>query len=576
MALATATKNSVQPPDPAAAQPVRRRRNRGWWLWQRTPNGGRRVSPLALRILTVNSLALIILVGSLLYLGRYEDRLIQSEIDSLKIEAKIFANALSEGAVIIDDDEREVLSPELAGQMVRRLVEASDTRTRLFDNDGILIADSRLLTEAGKRVQIQEVQKIEPTGVLMRWGGALLKWLEGMLPKRSGYPIYNEADRQHAEQYPIAVEAIRGEINKQIWLMPEGDLLLTVAVPVQHYKHVLGGLMVSRLGSGIDNAIANVRLDVLKVFFAVLGITFLLSLYLARAIAQPIKLLAEAVEGVRSREAQMSGLSGAASLLSQRQIPEFTGRGDEIGELSAALRAMTQALVQRITAIENFAADVAHEIKNPLTSLRSAVETAERVTDPTQQKKLMAVIRDDVDRLDRLISDIATASRLDAELSRAQTTRLDLRQMLDMLVTLYADRQQLVKLVTPVPEQLSIMGIEGRLLQVFTNLVDNALSFSPAGGVVEIHVRRDTENITVTIIDAGPGIPENKLATIFERFYSERPRSEKFGLHSGLGLSIAKQIVEAHRGQIWAENRKNDMGGVNGAQFFVKLPAIPA
>ncbi|MBI1273479.1 MAG: HAMP domain-containing protein [Alphaproteobacteria bacterium] len=572
MVLDTATGNKPAEESKAARTPKQRRRH-GWWLWQHQPDGSRRVSPLALRILAVNSLALAILVGSLLYLGRYEERLIQSEIESLGVEAHIFSNALGEGAVILDYEERSVLSPELSSQMVRRLVEASDARMRLFDSDGSMVADSRVLAGTGRRIQIVSVDEVVSTGWLSRAADTVKGWLAGILPKRHGYPRYMETYNQKAGQFPAVIYALRGETRNQVWLQDNGDLLLTVAVPVQHYKQVLGALMVSRSGANVDNAIANVRIDVLRIFCGVLFITILLSLYLARTIAQPVKLLAEAVEGVRRREAEVSGLGGAATLLSQREIPDFSARADEIGELSAALRALTQALVQRIGAIENFAADVAHEIKNPLTSLRSAVETAGRVKDPEQQQKLMAVIRDDVDRLDRLISDISTASRLDAELSRAEMTAIDLGKLLSAVTALYGTRGQSgVKLVQPVPDGLTIKGIEGRLTQVFSNLIDNALSFSPKDGLVNVHVRRDEHSVTVTVIDQGPGMPENKLADIFNRFYTERPRSEKFGTHSGLGLSIAKQIVEAHRGQIWAENNENDMGGIIGAQFFVKLP----
>ena len=250
-------------------------------------------------------------------------------------------------------------------------------------------------------------------------------------------------------------------------------------------------------------------------------------------------------------------------------------RRDEVGELSAALIDMTESLWTRLDAIERFAADVAHEIKNPLTSVRSAVETVARVDDPEQQKKLMSIILDDVQRLDRLISDISDASRLDAELSRAQTESVDLAQLLGALSETYdaVIEQKELKFELSLPTRdIVVQGIEGRLGQVFRNLIANAISFSPPGGTIRLQVRPQSGAVEILVDDDGPGIPETKLAAIFDRFYSERPSDEKFGTHSGLGLSISKQIVEALGGQIAAENRRNSDGAVVGARFRVRLP----
>jgi two-component system sensor histidine kinase ChvG len=258
-------------------------------------------------------------------------------------------------------------------------------------------------------------------------------------------------------------------------------------------------------------------------------------------------------------------------------IPDFTGRGDEIGDLSAALREMTEALWRRIDAIERFAADVAHEIKNPLTSLRSAVETVSRVANPEQQRRLMQIIQEDVQRLDRLITDISDASRLDAELSRAETAPVEIDRMLTALAEMHEATQvdpgaARLKLEVVGAGHLKVPGIDSRLVQVFRNLLANAVSFSPPGGMIVMRVFREGRFVTVTVEDEGPGIPEGKEQAIFERFYSERPEGEKFGTHSGLGLSISKQIVEAHRGTIRAENRLEDEGQVLGARFIVRLP----
>ncbi len=304
-----------------------------------------------------------------------------------------------------------------------------------------------------------------------------------------------------------------------------------------------------------------------------LTVTVLLSIYLAGTIARPIRRLAGAAERVRR------------GLGREVVIPDFSRRGDEIGDLSSALRDMTSVLWQRMDAIDRFAADVAHEIKNPLSSLRSAVETAARIEDPVKQRRLLAIILEDVQRLDRLISDISDASRLDAELSRHEHAPVALDRMLAALVELHettaTEGAPRLRLSVPAHARQSdfvVPGIEDRLVQVLRNLIANAISFSPPGGTIGLAVQRDQDSVVVTIDDEGPGIPDAKLAAIFDRFYSERPAGEKFGTHSGLGLSISKQIVEAHRGIIRAENRRGPGTGIGagpiiGARFIVRLPA---
>ena len=553
-------------------------RNSIWWLW-RPANGGqwRQLSPIVKRILAVNIMALAILVGSLLYLGRYQDRIVATELDSLLLQARITASAVAENAVVIDENDKNILSPLLARLMVRRLAETTETRTRLFDTDQTLLGDSRIMLGRNK-IQIEplESQQVERTTGLERLTGALFDILD-FIHERHEYPLYQEHDVQRGDQYDTVRGAMLGNMTTQVWRAPEGGLTLAAAVPVQHDREVLGAVMMSRSDANIDKAIYTVRIDILKIFGITLLITILLSLYLARAIARPIRLLALAAEGLRHGQMQTVGIGGSASRLDPEMIPDMTGRRDEIGDLSGALRDLTGALAHRVGAIENFAADVAHEIKNPLTSLRSAVETAERVTDPAARQKLMGVIRDDVDRLDRLISDISNASRLDAELNRDEAAPVDLVRTLGALVDMYSpaadengNAAQVV--LSAQKEKLIVIGVEIRLVQVFQNLIANALSFSPPGTAVVITSQREGRFVRITFEDAGPGIPPNKLDAIFDRFYSERPKAEKFGMHSGLGLSISKQIVEAHRGRIWAENRLGADGNIAGARFVVRLP----
>ena len=321
--------------------------------------------------------------------------------------------------------------------------------------------------------------------------------------------------------------------------------------------------MVSKDDTAIETAMRDVRITVFIVFAAALVITILLSFYLAGTLARPVLRLAAAAERVRR------GLGRGSD-----EIPDFTGRGDEIGELSGVLREMTNALHERMDAIERFAADVSHEIKNPLTSLRSAVETAARISDPNQQQKLMAIIQEDVQRLDRLITDISNASRLDSELSRAEAETIDIAGMLATLHEIYTagDTQTEVALKISGEPPFRVAAIEDRLVQVFRNLLQNAISFSPPSGRVTLHLARRESDIEIDVCDDGPGLPEGKLDAVFNRFYTERPEGEKFGTHSGLGLSISKQIVEAHGGSIRAENRYTLDRTVRGARFIVRLP----
>ncbi len=546
----------------------------GLWPRKKPP----RLSPLTLRILAVNVMALAILVGSLLYLGRYKDRLIATELDGLLMQARLSASAIAEGAVVLDTNEQNILSPLLARLMIRRLVEASETRTRLYDPDDVLLADSRILLGLEDKVQVRKIPSASfgLTGAAMRFFDAL----DDLFSRRSFAP-YDDEDVRSGQPYEIVKKAQGGEAVTQVWRLPEGGLLLSAAVPVQRYKQILGAVMLTRPDAKINESIRAVRIDILKIFGVTLFITILLSMYLARAIARPLKQLARAVEGVRHGQMQIVGLSGTSRLLGADTIPDFSQRFDEIGDLSVALREMTAALAQRIGAIENFAADVAHEIKNPLTSLRSAVETVQKVSDPERQKKLLQVIYDDAVRLDRLISDISGASRLDAELTRDEAVAIDVSEMLRTLVDFYAlpsqkagDRPAVV--LQPEPESgLQALGVEIRLVQVMQNLINNALSFAPPESVVTVTARRDSVGtVEILVEDEGPGIPENKLEAIFDRFYSERPKTEKFGTHSGLGLSISKQIVEAHHGQIRAENRKDETGKIIGARFVVRLPGL--
>lgn len=536
----------------------------------------RLLSPLTRRILTVNILPLAILVAGILYLDEYREGLIVAKLAALETQAEIFAGALGEGAIGTRPDGAQFILPNVARPMLRRLTAPTRTRARAFSGDGTEIADSRFLAGQGGEVKVEVLPPPKYGDVSASAFNDLYDLLVELLPAGERLPPFPTEVLLRAYDLPIAAAALDGDVATARW-SKYGGMQLGATAPVQRFKQVLGAVLLTVNADDIDANVRAFRLDILRVFVVVLGLTVLLSLYLAGAIARPVRRLAAAADRVRYGHGEAD------------EIPDFTRRRDEIGDLSASLRAMTEALSQRIEANESFAADVAHEIKNPLTSLRSAVETVARVGNPEKQAALMDIIQDDVRRLDRLISDISDASRLDAELARGEMESIDLRRLLLALAQVHQTALAQVNVpevdngVDAPPPRLvfrggdadcNVRGIEGRLVQVFQNLISNARSFSPLGSEITLSVRRDRADILVHVDDQGLGIPVDSLESIFERFYSERPESESFGRHSGLGLSISRQIIEAHDGTIHAENIQGARGKRLGARFVVRLPAV--
>ena len=523
-------------------------------------------SPLTRRILALNMLPLALLAGGFTFLAQYEDALIDGELAAMRVQGEIVAAGLGESVVLGAEEADQRIEPEAARQLLVRLVQPTGVRARLFLDSGEMVADTYTLPGITPgRIQVTELPPPDQRNYF-EWFDNAVHWVGNMLSLRSAYPPYNEAMVQLARDYQEAMEALRGNKASAVRSDRGQRLILSVAVPVQRYKQVLGALMVSHDDSTIAASVREVQLDVLRIAAVALAATVLLSLYLGGTIVRPLRRLAAAAASVRSNDDD------------KPEIPDLTDRRDEIGDLSHALRDMTDAIWKRMDAIESFAADVAHELKNPLTSLRSAVETTLRLENPEQRAKLLQIVLDDVNRLNRLISDISEASRLDASLMRAQMVPVDLAVLLQEMVSVYratqADRAGVNLLFSAIGQVPFIVGgQESRLSQVFRNLLDNALSFSPADGKIFVTVQRQFDFVVASFEDEGAGIPENKRRAIFDRFYSERPAGEQFGAHSGLGLSIAKQIIEAYRGTIEATNRRDPSGKILGATFTVKLPA---
>lgn len=553
-------------------------------------------SSLTRRIVVLNLAGLVALLVGFLYLNQFREGLIEARVQSLLIQGEIIAGAIASSATVdtntiaIDPDkllqmqlgETErfndenlsslefSINPERVAPLLRRLITPTRTRARIFDREGSLLLDSRSFYSRGDilRLDLPPVANVEDTtSVIERTWNSFRKMF-----RRTKRPVLDEPGPANGKSLSEVQQAYTGQQASVVRVNARGETIVSVAVPIQRFRAVQGVLLLSTQEGDIDAIIASERFALLQVFLVAAAVMIVLSLFLAGAIAGPVRRLAEAAERVRW------------GTKSRQEIPDFTARSDEIGHLSGALRDMTKALYNRIDAIESFAADVAHELKNPLTSLRSAVETLPLARSEDSQKRLMSIIQHDVKRLDRLISDISDASRLDAELARADAEPVDMARLLDAVVSVANERRRGDDpLITLKIEQnprgqdaFLVLGHDSRLGQVFNNLVDNARSFSPPDKPVRVTLRRRKADVEIMVEDSGPGIEPHALDRIFERFYTDRPE-QGFGQNSGLGLSISRQIVEAHRGTIRAENQlgpPDETGEPRrlGARFVIRLP----
>jgi two-component system sensor histidine kinase ChvG len=558
-----------------------------WSRWF-TPNS------LTARIALINILGLMILASGILYFNQSRQSLINARVQSLMVQGQIIAAAIAGSAtadtssIVINPDQLDdssadqtapaqeqssmdfPISPETAGPVLRRLLANTTIRAQIIDQGGNLVVDSSFLYGSNDIVQTP----ITPVNKTL-WGKAVaefnlaLDWLFG-----TDYPEHQDYGFDNNLGQPEIAAALNGASTSVVRLNENHEIIVLVSAPVQRFRAVLGALVLSTQGGEIDEVIRAERRTVFLTFGFSALVALLLSALLAGTIARPITRLSAAAERVRR------------GINKRVEIPDFTARRDEVGKLSGSLRDMTSALYKRIDAIEAFAADVAHELKNPLTSLRSAVETLSFVKTDEQRGKLIEIVVHDVQRMDRLISDISDASRLDAELARGETNALDLSQLLSSIVDLSNATAKdgmapvvLAPAVSTRPRAFTVLGHDSRIGQVFRNLIDNARSFTAPGSRIMVRVRRTGPDVEIRVEDSGPGIRPENLERVFERFYTDRP-GQSFGRNSGLGLSISRQVVEAHKGRIWAENRLGpaEAGGerpVLGARFIVRLPALP-
>ncbi|APX69888.1 HAMP domain-containing protein [Brucella sp. BO3] len=557
-------------------------------------------SSLTRRILFLNLAALAVLVSGILYMNQFREGLIDAKIESLLTQGKIIAAAISASATVdtnslLIDPEKLLelqagqsitpspdspdnwefpINPEKVSPLLRQLISPTSTRARIYDRYANKLLDSRALYSTSfpssgpvLRYDLPPIEDETPA-LWERIGSWLSRLFYG-----GGLPLYQEQPGGNGLAYQEIVKALSGSPQMAQRRNQRGELIVSVAVPIQRSRAILGVLLLSTEGDDIDKIVQAERMAVFRVFGVVSAVMVILSLFLASTIANPLRKLSAAADRVRH------------GVKNRVEIPDFSERQDEVGHLSTSIRDMTDALYTRIEAIESFAADVSHELKNPLTSLRSAVETLPLAKTDESRKRLLDVIQHDVRRLDRLITDISDASRLDAELAREHIDRVDMKKLLTSLVTAAREVRrnkvgtEIVFNTGKLPtgkKGFYVAGHDLRLGQVVSNLIENARSFVPDDtGRIVVTLTGEGNRLRILVEDNGPGIPIENIERIFERFYTDRPASEAFGQNSGLGLSISRQIIEAHGGTLTAENitdpDKPDI--FKGARFIVDLPA---
>ena len=508
-------------------------------------------SALTWRIIALNAIALIVVGSGVIGVQVTGRGLVEERLIRVQDQAAIVAGALAEYAT---DTSSHTLKIADAEPLLRQMITTTRLRARLYLPNGKLVLDTRMLL-ARNLVQVAALPPMDRLSRMRQGVERVYDGIMGVRPFTELAPYHEGGD--DGRIYREVNEAMEGRTFSAERVNDQNKLVLSVATPVERFRAIYGVLFVSTEGGDIDDILRQERARLFEVVLVAFAVMLLSSFYLANTIAEPVRRLAAAADLVRQ------GQGGRDA------IPGFPERQDEIGDLADSLREMTAALYDRIGAIERFAADVAHELKNPLTSLANAMEMLVRAPDAATRARLMDMVRADVKRIDRLITDISDASRLDAELNRETRSKIDISHLLATLVEIYGvtglTEGYRVTLQDQLPAGARVRGHDERLGQIFRNLIDNAISFSPAGGEIRVTARRQNVSARITVEDGGPGIPADNLESIFERFYTERP-SDNFGKHSGLGLSIVRQITQNAGGRVWAENVP---GG--GARFTVEL-----
>lgn len=523
-----------------------------------------RASPLTRKIITFNLIALNVLVAGILYLNSSRDSLAVQRAKALGFEVELVADVI----------EAQLPNGAPVNLATGDGVDAAETLAGLDLRDGADV----FVFDLSARLIAREMGQLETTDGQGAPGSPNRFWLTDGLnwvwDRVSGSSAGSEEGQEvtlEEKLVPLVQQTLATNSRQEETIDTDRGTLFTVLTPIMQADGAVGVVAIASAAGEIDNLVRSERERVLQMFVIATLVSIGLSIVLASTIANPLADLATAAELGRDKDARKMNPG-------RIRIPDLTARPDEIGRLSGALRGMVSALYNRIDGNEQFAADVAHEIKNPLASLRSAVGTLRMVKRDDQREKLLDVIDHDVRRLDRLVSDISNASRLDSELVKEEEEEFDLLKMVSNLGQYLGEdaKKKGIDFITDLPNApVLIHGLEARLAQVFVNLITNAISFCEDGDAIRVWVRKRDSRVLIVVEDTGPGIPEQALSKIFKRFYSQRPE-EHFGNNSGLGLAISKQIVEAHGGVIWAENIRPTEADITseplGARFVVGLP----
>lgn len=541
---------------------------------------------LVRRILVSNLLGLIALLMAMLYISLHHGWLLEAKVDVVKTVSRISAEAIAYRAIneraIYDTDrlpdsvapkaKRDdafaalelPIDPQQASLVLKKLVGPADLTARIYSQKGTLILDSDTLFAKSRPDEPAPVEEFEPQPRLKNFWTRIHYWLINKELK-----VYRELGTANGFMYPEVKQAAEQGVERPILLLnSKGQQIVSMAEPIKRGNRLMGVLLVSTQPGAIDDILWDERWLILQIAGFAMLVAIGSSLLLARTVADPMKRLSESANHV------------SRNISARQELPDFSDRRDEVGQMGRAFIAMTGALYRRIEASEKFAADVAHELKNPLAAARSTAEAMTYAKTASDREELVEQIQSELKRLNRLINDVSNASRLDAELARQQMQPLDIRVVLKNVSSIFRDMlsddgRSINLVVDPnAPETaFTIVGNDGRLGQVFTNLIDNALSFSPPGGTITIKARGNGPNVEITVEDQGPGIPPDKLQAVFDRFYSDRPATDSSrGKNSGLGLSISKEIIVSHRGEVFAENLIDAKSGkVSGARFVVRL-----
>jgi two-component system sensor histidine kinase ChvG len=496
---------------------------------------------LTWRILAVNILTVLILALGVIYLDAFRNKLSKERVHRTEREAQITA--------IIANS----LPPEKRAEALAAIAKSTGSRIRLFGPDGRLVADSWTITGPTYRLRDPRQES---------WMKHAARGLDrgfNFLVGAEYAPDFVEPAKDTIAAWPEANQAKNENlVTSAIRTAPDLTPVLSAAAPVDG-----GALLVTSNERSLVRSMRSQRAALGLAMAVAIVISVLLSLFLARTIVRPLRKIAISAHRVRLGRAR------------EVRVPRLPSRRDEIGLLARSVSDMSQSLRYRIDNIEAFAADVTHELKNPLASLRSAIDGLDTVKEAALRKRLMEVAREDVVRLDRLISDISEAARTDAELARARFENVDLGPLIEQLTASWDSRRETgdarIAYARPRKESAVVLGDPGRLARAIDNIVDNAVSFSPPGGLVEIAASRVGNWVRIRIDDEGPGVPPEAREAIFNRFHSVRPEGEQFGRHSGLGLAIAKAIVEGHGGEISVFDRDDSP---SGARFIITLPAV--